>query len=102
MSRKTGFLKKERFYGEGLHRIHPETLLERFFREKEHVRHERAGRFSFWFWDGKQFVTDGETIAIMYEKKYERPSFDTYMECLRDAKEYLFEKYDDRQLSLFD
>ena len=42
-------------------------------------------------------MTDGETISIMYEPNYERPSFDTYLECLRDAKEYLSEKYNDGQ-----
>lgn len=102
MSQKIGFLKKERFYGEGPHRIHPETLLERFFSGKENIRHERMRGLSVWYWNGKEFATDGESIAIAYESKYERPSFDTYLECLRDAKEYLSEQYDSRQLSLFD
>ena len=100
MSQKIGFLKKERFYGEGPHRIHPETLLERFFSGKENIRHERMRGPVYW--NGKEFATDGESIAIAYESKYERPSFDTYLECLRDAKEYLSEQYDSRQLSLFD
>ncbi len=57
---------------------------------------------SLWFWDGKQFATDGKIIVMRYQSKYERPSFGTYLECLRDAKGYLSQKYDDKQLSLFD
>ena len=74
MSQKIGFLKKDRFYGEGLKRIHPGALLKRFFKEKKCARHERSGEFSFWIWNGKRFMTDGETISIMYEPNYERPS----------------------------
>ena len=102
MSKKIGFLKKDKFYGKGTHRIHPGSLLKRFFKNKQHVRHEVDGKYSFYLWDGKRFVTDGETIAIMYIEQYERPSFDTYLECLHDAKEYLSKKYNDGQLSLFD
>ena len=69
MSQKIGFLKKDRFYGEGPKRIHPRALLERFFKEKS-VRYERSGEYSFWIWNGRRFVTDGKTIMIMYEKKY--------------------------------
>ncbi len=102
MSQKVGVLKKDRFYGEGPKSIHPATVLERFFRGKENVQHERRGRLSLWFWDGKQFATDGKIIVMRYQSKYERPSFGTYLECLRDAKGYLSQKYDDKQLSLFD
>lgn len=101
MSRKIGFLKKDKFYGKGLHRIHPELVLERFFKDKEHVRYEKRGKYHFWHWDGKQFATDGEIITVKFDSKYERPSFGTYLECLNDAKEYLSQKYDG-QLSLFD
>lgn len=97
MSRKKGFLKKNRFYGSVLYRIHPQALLERFFRNKKFVKHEKKGRYSFWFWEGKQFATDGEIITVRYEDRYERPSFDSYWECLKDAKEYLSQKYDREQ-----
>lgn len=102
MSQKIGFLKKDKFYGEGPNSIHPAAVLERFFKGKENVRYERRGRLSIWFWDGKEFATDGNSIVIIYQSAYERPSFGTYLECLRDAKEYLSKKYDDGQLSLFD
>lgn len=102
MSQKIGFWEKNRFYGKGRKHIYPEALLARFFKGKKNVRFERNMNTSFWIWNGKRFATDGEKIAIMYEKEYERPSFGTYLECLKDAKKYLSEKYNDGQLSLFD
>lgn len=98
MSRKKGFLKKDQFYGSWPHRIYPEALLRRFFRNKKSVKYEKKGRYSFWFWEGKQFATDGEIITVRYADRYERPSFDSYRECLKDAKEYLSQKYDREQV----
>lgn len=103
MSQKIGFLRKDRFYGKGLNKISPVSLLKRFFKNKDNVRYEvKSGGYHFWHWKGKQFATNGEIITVKYESRYERLPFDTYLECLRDAKEYLAEKYKDGQLSLFD
>lgn len=102
MSKKIGFMEKTRFYRseDGLHNVHPISLLNRFFKGKSNVRDEKSGHYHFYHWDGKLFSTDGNRITIQYESKYERPSFDTYLECLKDAKEYLQEKYSDEQLVL--
>lgn len=102
MSKKIGFKEKTKFFKSenGLYSVHPISLLDRFFKRKSNVRYEKSGHYHFYYWDGKLFSTDGNRIAIQYESKYERPSFDTYLECLKDAKEYLQEKYADGQLVL--
>lgn len=101
-SKKLGYKKKSRFYrsDNGLHCVHPITLLERYFKRKSNVRYEKKGYYHFWYWQGKVFITNGIEIVIQYQEKYERPSFGTYLECLKDAKEYLQEKYSDGQLVL--
>lgn len=99
-SRKLGFVKKDRFYGKGIHRIYPSEILARYFKDKTDVKCERHGNYTFYFWKGKQYATDGNIITVKYRDKYERPSFDTYLDCLNDAKGYLSEKYSDGQMKL--
>lgn len=101
-SQKLGYKRKSRFYAsdDELHRVHPISLLERYFMSKSNVRYEKDGYYHFWYWQGKVFITNGTEIVIRYQENYERPSFDTYLECLKDAKEYLQEKYSDGQLVL--
>jgi len=99
-SRRIGFVKKDRFYGKGIRKIHPSALLERYFKTKTGVKHERRGGYTFYFWEDKQYATDGQIITIKYQERYERPSFDTYLNCLNDAKEYLADKYSDGQMKL--
>lgn len=97
---EVGVCKKDRFYGKGIHKIYPSALLARYFKGKEDVKCERSGNYTFYFWKGKQYATDGNIITVKYQDKYERPSFDTYLDCLNDAKEYLSEKYSDGQMKL--
>ena len=103
MSKRIGFKIKNRFckgkYGQ---RISPYTLLDRFFRNKNNVREKSSFHYKFYYWKGIQFATDGKDITIQYESSYERPSFDNYLDCLADAKAYLEEKYEIKQMSLFD
>lgn len=102
MSRRRGFIKKDKFYRKGTFRVHPLTLLERYFEGKTDVKHVKDGRYHFYYWKDKQYATDGDVITVKYQEKYERPSFETYLECLSDAKQYLAKKYDDSQLSIED
>lgn len=96
-SRKLGCVEKTRFK-----KVSPYAVLHRFFKNKKNVRYERKGYYDFWYWDGKIFGTDGEKIVVKYQDVFERPSFNSYLECLKDAKEYLQEKYADGQMSLFE
>lgn len=99
-SRKLGFVKKDRFYGKSPHKIYPSALLKRYFKEKTDVKLEYRGKYTFYFWNGKQYATDGEIITVKYQEIFERPLFDSYLDCMRDAKEYLQDKYSYEQLSL--
>ena len=93
-------VKKDRFYGSGIHKIHPSFLLNRYFKNKTGVKYERFKQYEFYYWNGKQYATDGNIITVMYQYVYERPYFTSYLECLKDAKEYLLDKYADVQLEL--
>lgn len=99
-SRKHGFVAKTRFYKKGNFKVYPSALLHRYFKDKKNVKYERSGHYQFWYWSGMIYATNGEKIIIKYQAKFERPSFDNYLDCLRDAKEYLQEKYADGQMNL--
>lgn len=97
-SKRLGFVKKDRFYGSGIHKIHPSSLLNRYFKKKTGVKYERKGHYEFYYWNGKQYATDGNIITVTHQVACERPYFSSYFECLKDAKEYLADKYADGQL----
>jgi len=102
MSKKIGFLKKDRFYKKGIKRVYPSSLLKRFFKNKKNVKYKKHQNYEFYYWQGKQFATDGKDITVQYECNYERYTCASYMDCLKDAKQYLEEKYfGDGQMSLF-
>ena len=99
-SKRLGFVVKDRFYGTGIDRIYPTELLKRYFKTKDDVKCERRGSYTFYYWKDKMYATDGEIITVQYQERCERFPFDSYLECLRDAKKYLSEKYAEKQIRL--
>jgi len=101
-SQKKGCRRKTHFYKKGSFKVYPTELLKRFFKNKKNVKERHSDNYHFYYWNGMIFATDGKEISVHYVDIWERPSFNSYLECLHDAKEYLSQKYSDRQISLFD
>lgn len=80
-SQKVGFSKKKV-------KVNPYRLLNKFFKNKK-FRLESRYHYRFYYYKGKVIATDGEIITIKWDSNYERPYFNSYIECLQDAKEYI-------------
>ncbi len=101
-SKKIGFIEKTP------KKVCTYSLLKRFFKNKTYGVYNKPaykviqkGDYTFYYWHGKQIATDGRVITIQYESKYERPYFNSYAECLANAKEYISKTYMNEQLNLF-